>query len=156
LIRNPKLQFGSVTIPALNWGIDGVFWTLTALTVTLVVANFFLFTPHMESSERNSPLPEGSGRIDQFLKGLALATVCGLIMGTIIHDTTVHPQLWAVLWIPLAIALASIVTALSARSQHSVCLLYLHLVARAHALCSSVADHCPPTFFAALTSPFIR
>jgi len=106
LIRNPKLQFGSVTIPALNWGIDGVFWTLTALTVTLVVANFFLFTPHMESSERNSPLPEGSGRIDQFLKGLALATVCGLIMGTIIHDTTVHPQLWAVLWIPLAIALA--------------------------------------------------
>ena len=104
LIRNSSLQFGSVTIPALDWGIDGVFWSLTALTFALVLINMVLFTPKMELEERNSAPPDEFGRIDQFLMGLGMAAVCGLVMGGIIYDTTVHPALWAQLWKPLALA----------------------------------------------------
>jgi len=106
LIRNSALHFGQVSIPGLNLGIDGVFWVLTGLTGSLVLANTLFFSSDLELSERNSPLPEGFGRIDQFAKGFGLAILCGLMMSFVIHDTEVHPAFWAQAWKPLAGVLA--------------------------------------------------
>lgn len=105
LLRNPELKFGQVTVPGAGWGIDGVFWTLTLLTAGLVALNAVFFTAPMEIEERRSPMPEERAGIRPYLQGLVVALVGGLVLGGVIHDTTVHPGFWSKAWFPLFVGL---------------------------------------------------